>query len=118
MIDVGIPYLENHVSIRDFAIVDAVMSGIGMASNHLVLRSIMVNRYENPLSGGKGPTMSMCKVSKRDPVGNGIKGGFKCLVTLFLWHSAHSSHHFLMSFVIEYQTTLLRMRFNVALMPG
>ena len=60
-----------------------VASGIGMASGHRVLLSIIVNRYLKPSEGGRGPTKSTCMCEKR-LVGCGISpvGGVVCLVIL------------------------------------
>ena len=46
------------------ATVSAVMLGMGIASGQRVNWSIQVRRYMKPLEGGRGPTMSMCTLSK------------------------------------------------------
>ena len=43
----------------------AVMSANGMASSHLVVRSMMVNKKALPLETDKGPTKSTCNEEKR-----------------------------------------------------
>ena len=50
---------------RTFAICGVEVSEIGIASGHLVKRSMMVSRWVQPLDEGKGPTKSV--VSKLRP---------------------------------------------------
>ena len=65
------------------ATVSAVMWGMGIASGQRVNRSIQVRRYLKPLEGGRGPTMSMCTLSKRaSGVENVARGVIVCLCTL------------------------------------
>ena len=58
----GNPKREIHKLSKAAAHDDADSSVIGVASGHLVERSMIVNRYRNPSEAGKGPTMStwMC----------------------------------------------------------
>jgi hypothetical protein len=53
------------------ATVSAVISGMGMASGHLVKRSTAVRHYVKPDEGGRGPMRAMWACRKR-PVG-GVK---------------------------------------------
>ena len=60
----GTPCLDTQVS-SAFVQDDAVASAMGIASGHLVLRSIDVNMYLYPSEEGSGPTMSTCIWAKR-----------------------------------------------------
>ena len=55
----GTPNRHIQFDINACAHADADMSDNGMASGHLVNLSTMVKMYENPLDGGRGPTMSI-----------------------------------------------------------
>ena len=55
----GAPKRATQCVTNEMATVSAEMSGIGMASGHRVNRSMTVKRYDCPLEGGRGPTMSM-----------------------------------------------------------
>ena len=57
VICVGTPNRAIHVFTNASAQVSAVMSGIGIASGHLVKRSTIVRRYCLPADCGKGPTI-------------------------------------------------------------
>lgn len=53
------PYWAIHVLKNACMIVSAEISGIGVASGHLVNRSIIVRQYLLPWDGWSGPTISM-----------------------------------------------------------
>ena len=72
------------VEARREAAVLAKISGIGTASNQRVFLSIMFKLQEKPRSEGSGPTMSMCRTSKRESVGKGVIGGLIYLDVLCL----------------------------------
>ena len=59
MIVEGAPKRDTHCEMNAWATVSADMSGIGIASGHLVKRSTHVRRYVLPFEGGRGPTRSM-----------------------------------------------------------
>lgn len=101
------------------ATVSAVMSGIGMASGQRVNRSLQVSKYENPLDGGRGPTMSRWILSNRAPgVANFISGVTVCLCILVFWHWRQVLAHRRTSELIPGQTYLVVTSFCVARMPG
>ena len=61
----GVPKREIHVCVKALATVSVVQSVIGTASGQRVKRSTQVRRYTQPSEGGRGPTRSMCTLSKR-----------------------------------------------------
>ena len=65
LMSVGTPKRQIQWRINAEAQVAAVMSANGMASSHLVVRSMMVNKKALPLETGKGPTKSTCNEEKR-----------------------------------------------------
>ena len=70
--------------------VSAVMSAIGTASGHLVVRSIIVKIYLFPCSGGKGPTISTWTWAKCSTgTGIGLTGGAVCLAILLVAQALH-----------------------------
>jgi hypothetical protein len=57
------------------ATVSAVISGMGMASDHLVKRSTAVKQYVKPDEVGRGPMRSMWMCRKRPVGGVKLDGG-------------------------------------------
>lgn len=114
----GRPYRENHSEMMYLATMAAEIDFNGITSNHLVLRSIMVSKYEYPSSIGSGPTKSIWRTSNRFPVGKCISGGLMWRVTLFFWHMVHSETQSFTSRLIEGQMTLLRRSSYVPADPG
>ena len=56
----GAQNTATHLETKALAMVSADMSGVGIASGHLVKQSTHVSRYVLPPDGGKGSTKSMC----------------------------------------------------------
>ena len=73
----------------------------------------------NPLEGGRGPTISMCTISKRaSGVKNVARGVIVCLCILALWHSRHDCAHLRTSVLMLGHTYRAVMRRSVARTPG
>ncbi len=55
----GTPKLATHPEIKDLRTVSVDVSGSGIATGHLVNRSMIVKMCVCPLDAGSGPTRSM-----------------------------------------------------------
>ena len=84
-----------------------VASERGIASGHLVARSIAVNIYRQPLLIGKGPTTSTWTCpNRRLGSANVLIPDSVCLVTLQRWQRLHARAQALTSRAIPRQTYL------------
>jgi hypothetical protein len=102
------------------AIVAASMFLTGMASTHLVDRSMMVKRYLKPSAEvGSGPTKSTWRCVNRC-YGTGMLcvAAAGCSVTFPLWQVWQSRHHPATSAAHLRHTNLLNTRCLVARIPG
>ena len=63
VIVVGTPNLAIHPLRNALATTSADIAVMGIASGHLVKRSMQVRRYVYPCEVGRGPTRSMCMES-------------------------------------------------------
>ncbi len=96
------------------------MVGMGMASSHLLVLSMMLNRYWNPsLEVVRGPTKSTWMWEKRcDGTGMGLTAAGGWPVTLALLHAWQSLTQVAMSLFMKGHTTLAPITLPVAFMPG
>ena len=101
----GTPNLEIHPWSRAAEQSAAVVLARGRASNHLVERSITVNRWVNPLEEGKGPTRSTWMWEKRRcGTGRGSGGRRTWRSTLARWQARHSRTHSVTALAMPSQT--------------
>ena len=115
----GTPERLIQLLTKAWGTVSALISVIGMASDHHVNWSIQVSRCVNPLEGGSGPTMSMCSMSNcASGVAKVDNGVTVCRWILKYWHLMHVLAHCQTSLLIPGQTYLVVIRLCVARMLG
>ena len=112
--------LATQLLMRASTQVSVSMEAKGMASNHLLVLSMMVNRYRKPsLDVARGPTKSTCMWENLcDGTGMGCTAAAGCLTTLARPQSWQSLTHLAMSLFMWGHTTLLPISLPVALTPG
>ena len=107
--------LKNSASVQSLVLV----AERGIASNHLVDLSMIVNRCVKPLDDGRGPTISTCICEKRlEGTGICCISDLVCLCIFPFWQSAQLSHHSFTSLFSFFQTNLSEIILLVALIPG
>ena len=118
MISAGTPKRKTHWPRKALATIMELMSGMGIASGHHENLSTIVNRYERPWYGGRGPTKSMLTDSNRESGTCTFSSGARtCRWILALWQARHSLAHLATSLLRPCHTNLSPTSHAVALAP-
>ena len=107
VITAGTPKRDTQPATKVFAVVYAVISGMGKASHQRENQSTQVSKYDWLSHKSSGPMMSTSMWANRSSGdGKDPRGEQVCLNTLAFWHDTHALAHSLMSVFIHDHTNL------------